>query len=313
MFLYEKLVSDVSDFTVDVEKPADFDVFWEETIRLAKDKLEFALEQVPFPLKARVFKANLVGYGDTEIKGWYLLPENEDSTYPLVLTFHGYRGYASSPFYFAQYLLNGMAVLAFDLRGQVGQSGDEGYASGHVPGWMNQGLDSPYDCYYRRLLVDCMRMVDMAKSLPDVDASRIAVKGASQGGGLALAVAALCDVALCVAGVPNMCYMEYGVLNSSSSLKEVAEYMKFNPEKAPAYFTTLRYFDNVNLADRIKCPVLVSVGMQDPVCLPKTVYAAYNKIMAPKQILAYPFSGHDGGGALFEQAAMEFILEHFNL
>lgn len=313
MYLYEKLVQEVSDFTVEIEKPANFDKFWDDTVSLAKEKLEFSLDKVNYPLKARVFKATIVGFGDTEIKGWYLLPEDSSKTYPVALVFHGYRGYASSPSVFASYLLNGIAVLAFDLRGQVGQSGDRGYESGHVPGWMNQGLDNPYECYYRRVLVDCLRMVDLAKSLPDLDSSRILVTGSSQGGGLALAVAALSDVALCIAGVPNMCYIEYGVLNSSSSLREVSEYLKLYPDKAPSYFDTLRYFDILNLADRIECPVLISIGMQDPVCLPKTVFAAYNRINTPKKILAYPFSGHDGGGSLFGKAAMEFTLAHFNL
>ena len=47
MFLYEKLVSDVSDFTVDVEKPADFDVLGGDNSP-GKGQLEFTLEQVPF-------------------------------------------------------------------------------------------------------------------------------------------------------------------------------------------------------------------------------------------------------------------------
>lgn len=313
MFLYEKLATDLYDLEVEINKPADFDEFWNKTKEIAKEKLEFSLEEVAYPLKARVFKITLLGYGDTKIYGWYLLPLNETKKYPLGLFFHGYRGYASSPSSFANYLLNDFAVLAFDLRGQVGASGDGGYGGGHVPGWITQGLDNPYDSYYQRLIVDALRMVDLAVSLPEVDAKRIMVKGGSQGGGLSLATAALSDdVSLCIAGVPNMCYTEYGVLHSSSSLREIMEYLKLYPEKAPAFFNTLSYFDNVNLAPLIKCPVLVSVGMQDPVCLPKTVFAAYNRIKAPKEICVYPFSSHDGGGELFQKTAMEFAIKHLN-
>lgn len=311
MFLYEKLASDLYDYNPQIYKPEDFDSFWAQTKELAKEKLEFSIEAASYPLKARIFKVTLKGYDDTSLSGWYLLPENDQKTYPLCLFFHGYRGYASSPSSFASYLLNGIGVLAFDLRGQVGTSGDSGYEGGHVPGWVTQGLDNPYECYYRRLILDALRMVDLARSLPDVDPKRIMLQGGSQGGGLTLATAALSEhIALAVAAVPNMCLMEQGVLYSTSSLKEVIEYLRLYPDKAPAFFKTLSYFDNVNLAPAIKCPVLVSVGMQDTVCLPKGIFAAYNRILAPKEILVFPFSGHDGGGENYSRAAMEFALKH---
>ncbi len=311
MFLYEKLVADLYNYQAEIQKPADFDEFWKQTKTLARENLEFSLEKTSFPLNARIYKVTLVGFADTKLYGYYLLPLDESKKYPLALFFHGYRGYASSPFAFSSYLLNGIAVLAFDLRGQVGESGDSGYDNGRVPGWMTQDLDNPFNCYYRRIIVDALRMVDLALSLPDIDATKIMVQGGSQGGGLALATTALSEnVSLCIASVPNMCYMEYGVLHSNSSLKEVMEYLKLYPDKAPAFFNTLSYFDILNLAENIKCPVLVSVGLQDPVCLPKTVFAAYNRINSAKKILVYPFSGHDGGGDLFSQKAMEFALSH---
>lgn len=49
----------------------------------------------------------------------------------------------------------------------------------------------------------------------------------------------------------------------------------------------------LNLAPRIKAPVMVSVGWKDTVCMPETIYAAYNRIEANKEIRDYPFSGHE--------------------
>lgn len=312
MFLYEKLQEpNILEHQVEIFKPNDFDEFWANTLLLVKEKLDFSLERVEYPLDARVYDVTLLGYADTPLRGQYLLPKDDSKKYPLAIVFHGYRGYASSPFALSSYLLNGIAVLAFDIRGQVGKSGDSGYDGGHVPGWMNQGLHDPYECYYRRIIVDALRMVDLGRSLPEIDSGKIFVSGGSQGGGLALATTALSqEVSFCIAAVPNMCHMELGVLQSNSSLKEVMEYLKFYPEKADSYFKTLSYFDILNLAPKIKVPVLVSVGMQDPVCLPKTIFAAYNRITSPKAIKVYPFSGHDGGGELFAKASMEFILKN---
>jgi cephalosporin-C deacetylase len=77
-------------------------------------------------------------------------------------------------------------------------------------------------------------------------------------------------------------------------------------EKACA---TLSYFDTMNLADRIRCPVLVSMGLKDPVVPPETVYAMYNRIRSEKRMEAYPFGEHDGGGGFHDELKYAFVKE----
>ena len=48
----------------------------------------------------------------------------------------------------------------------------------------------------------------------------------------------------------------------------------------------------LNLAERITCPVLVSCGLRDPICPPKNVYAAYNRLPVPKKIFNNITAGH---------------------
>ncbi len=45
---------------------------------------------------------------------------------------------------------------------------------------------------------------------------------------------------------------------------------------------TLAYFDIMNLADRVKVPVLMSIGLIDRVTPPSTVFAAYNHLETEK-------------------------------
>jgi cephalosporin-C deacetylase len=97
--------------------------------------------------------------------------------------------------------------------------------------------------------------------------------------------------------------------------KQIAEWEALNvpPTKRPdfdAVCTTMSYFDNINLADRIQCPTLVSLGSRDPVVPPETSYAAYNKIRAPKEIVVYPFAEHEGGGAVHARRKLEFFRRH---
>jgi len=60
-------------------------------------------------------------------------------------------------------------------------------------------------------------------------------------------------------------------------------------------FRTLSYFDNMNLAERITCPVLMNVGLQDVICPPSTIYAAFNHLGSEtKEMKVFPYNGHEG-------------------
>lgn len=55
---------------------------------------------------------------------------------------------------------------------------------GQVKGWVTQGISHVEQSYYHAITMDAVRAVDVASLQPEVDASRIAVVGGSQGGGL---------------------------------------------------------------------------------------------------------------------------------
>lgn len=83
------------------------------------------------------------------------------------------------------------------------------------------------------------------------------------------------------------------MLHSVSSLSEIAEYIKRYPEQLDHILEHLAHFDIMNLAPRIEVPVMISVGWKDTVCMPETIYAAYNRMECEKEIRDYPFSGHE--------------------
>jgi cephalosporin-C deacetylase len=95
--------------------------------------------------------------------------------------------------------------------------------------------------------------------------------------------------------------MDFGMLNSTGSVTEIAEYVKRYPETLDAVLNTLSYFDLMNLAYRIQVPVRMSVGLKDSICCPEMVFAAYNRIQNEKHIDVFPFSGHEVGEELIRQ------------
>ena len=55
---------------------------------------------------------------------------------------------------------------------------------------------------------------------------------------------------------------------------------------------TSRYFDAVNFARLIKVPGFYTWGYNDVTCPPTSMYAAYNVITAPKELLLMEETGH---------------------
>jgi len=110
--------------------------------------------------------------------------------------------------------------------------------------------------------------------------------------------------------VPSSCWLEKRLFDRAGGYGDIAEFLRRHPDTLDQVCTTLSYYDNINLTDRIRCPVLVSVGLKDPVCPAENVYAAYNKIGAPKEIAPYPFGEHDGGGGVHSERKLAFFRRH---
>jgi cephalosporin-C deacetylase len=160
---------------------------------------------------------------------------------------------------------------------------------------MTRGITTPEDYYYTRLFTDAVLAVDLALELATPGGAKVGVSGGSQGGGLALAAAALhgASVSLCHADVPFLCDIQRAItLAPHAPYTEIPEFLAENVALIDTALNTLRYVDCALLARRITAPTLVTVGLMDDICPPSTVFAAYNEIPAEKEIVVYPYSGH---------------------
>lgn len=307
----EKRIQDLFKCNPDITPPVDLEEFWQKTLREASSRPLVGvrvLTETPFPA-VDVYHVTFEGYDSTPLKGWYILPKfTGDKPLPCVVQFHGYTGEKGYPEAYADLILLGMAVFAVDVRGQGGETGNWLNSDyGTVKGWVSQGILDKDTCYYKAIAVDALKAVDWVASQPEIDPARIAVSGASQGGGLSLIAAAMSSVpAAVVANIPNMCQMDYGVLYSSSSLSEAADFVNRHPEHLDKVLNTLSYFDMVHLADKITQPIMVSVGLKDPICMPETIFAMYNRLTSEKQLEIYPFTGHSVGGYQ-KRKSLEFL------
>lgn len=300
-------------------KENDFDEFWAETLNEAKSEdLKPNVEKIDYIVKEiDAFKAYYNGYGGARICGWYLLPKSFKPPFPVLLWFHGYGDNKQKINYYLKWLLMGYAVFAIDIRGQNGESMDNNsYPSPSAVGYMTKGVFDKNKYYYRYVYADCIRALDFLASRKEIDMSRICITGASQGGGLTLATAALDErPKLAIAEIPYLCHyrraVEWAEDFPNITYIEFQNVIKKYPEREEEMFKTLSYFDNLNLADKIKSRTIISCAMKDTCCPPSTIFAVYNHIEAEKQMIKMPYYVHSWEtGINFDENKVELVKKH---
>jgi cephalosporin-C deacetylase len=298
---YEELI----DYRAAVAEPADFDIFWNDTIAEARSfDLNVRLTPVDTPYRTvEISDASFCGYAGDRINAWLLRPRHEEGLRPAVVEFIGYNGGRDLPGAFLSWASVGYTHLLVDTRGQGsvwgggGTTADPHGAGPQAPGFMTKGIEDPKSYYYRRVFVDALRALEVVRSLPDVDVSSVAVQGISQGGGITLAAAGLAsDLVAVMPDVPFLCHFRRAVdICDQDPYAEITRYLAVRRGAGNTAFATLSYFDAVNFAKRASAPALFSVALMDQVCPPSTVYAAYHAYAGAKDIVVYPFNDHEGG------------------
>ena len=281
------------------KNPADFDTFWKATLEEArKTPVSVSCKHVDkystnetdcYLLKIKTDNRHSI-YG-------YLTKPKDNKKHPVVLCPPG-AGIKTikEPMRNIFYAKNGFIRLEMEIHGLNPEMTDEQFkeitaAFDYENGYLTNGLDCRDNYYMKHVYVACVRAIDYLTSLPDWDGKNVFVQGGSQGGALSLITAGLDPrVTACVANHPALSdmagYAEKG---------RTGGYPHFNRLKdmlTPAKIETMAYFDVVNFARRISCPVYLTWGYNDNVCPPTTSYIVWNLITAPKDKLITPINEH---------------------
>lgn len=305
-------LADLGSIEVPLTRRSDFDEFWQNSLRIAAHQdLNCCLKQVEYPAnRIKVYELTYQGFDRTVIHGWLILPQAaETRQVSCLIHYPGFSGHRGYPVDFMHWLALDIAVISVDCREQSGKTGNlAGTSSGHMTNVACKGILDPNEYYYRAVYLDCLKAIDVACLQPGIDPDRIILEGGSQGGGLAIAVAGLDDRPwMVLANVPSLSDLHRRVEGEYGAFASVADYLRRHPSHERQIHTTLSYFDTINLADRICCPVYASVALKDPVCPAECFFAAYNKITAEKEIILYPYNGHEGGGSLQTERQLTYL------
>ncbi len=286
-------------------KPADHDAYWAEALReldATPPQPELRSNPILSTRQVECFDLWFTGVGGARIYAKYLRPKGAAGKLPAVLQFHGYSGHTGDWLDKFGWPAEGFCYAAMDCRGQGGKSEDSGRVLGNtLRGHIIRGLDDPDPrrLAFRQIFLDSAQLARVVMAFPEVDAGRVGCFGASQGGALSLACAALEPRIRRAAPVyPFLC--DYRRVWEMDLAKEAYEELRlyfraFDPrhEREDAVFTKLGYIDVQHLAPRVRADVLMFVGLADPICPPSSQFAAYNTLAGAKDLVIYPDFGHE--------------------
>ena len=249
------------------------------------------------------YSARMTSFGGIKIRGWYTTPIGEPPAggFPALITAPGYFGIQSLSMH---YVRHGYAVLALYPRGQ-GESVVE-WKLDHATK-ATYHADDRYRYYYRGAFADLVRGVDFLSERPEVDSNRIGTWGMSQGGGFALAIAAL-DKRIKAASAEVAWPLNFkdSVKIEDAPYGEYYTMLKENPEKKELIMENLVYFDAYNLGKNISCPTLMNAVIIDPVHPYHTIMPVFERLPAKKSIIVYPDIEH-GTRADFARHTLDWL------
>ena len=273
----------------DLTREDDFEEFWDKRKRELKDvSPRFKVTRSDRSSDGLdVYLVEMLSHGDVRIRGWYTVPA-KPGTHPAILSVPGYNS-TMRPYMNRK----NVATFALNPRGH-GNSKDDVDAKGGEYMYLGFDPNRPEKYIYVGAYMDCVRAVDFLVSRPEIDKSRIGVEGGSQGGGLSFATAALDPrIVLCSPDIPWLGDWAGYLAASDWPNEHYPELIEKFPGLTFAEINrVLSYVDTMNLAERIECPVLMSVGLQDSVCPPRNSFATYNKVRSKKEYRVYPLAGH---------------------
>lgn len=299
-------------------RPADFDAFWDAQLkRLAAIPINSRLTPVPAPagqagIECFDLQADCIG---APVSGYYSRPlDARPGSHPARLCVDGAGVRSTDLVASAHWAGRGVLSLAINAHGIPNGQPREFYAElekGALKNYRIEGRESRDPYYFLGMFLRVKRALDFLASQPEWDGRILMIEGGSQGGAQAMAGAALDPrVTFYTALVPAMCD------HTGMAAGRIAGWPKLVPVRNgapdPAALATSRYFDMVNFAPRIEARGYFWAGFFDVTCPPTTVYAAYNQLSAPKEMIHAVNHGHNLDGANSWQAISAALQNHID-
>jgi cephalosporin-C deacetylase-like acetyl esterase len=251
-------------------------------------------------------KVSFAGAQGRRVYAWLAKPAGK-GPFPAMLVLPG-AGFGARPIPL-EHARHGYIALDIQVHGQ--DVDQEEYPA--IPGYYDHFVYEPIQAhYFSHVYLNALQAVSYLASRPDVDQKQIVVAGGSQGGRLSIVVACLDHrIAAAVPAITHNANVVYTQWATASNLAG-DDGTKLELPPAPADTPEqkcLPYYDVINFAPEIRCPMLMNAGLIDPVSPPTGVFAVYQRLgTRDKTLVPLPGMGHDWS-AEFDRRAWRWLEE----
>lgn len=280
-----------------ISPPAGFDAFWAAKVRELQavppnPRLVKVESEQPGVYLRKVTLDNIRG---TQVQGQIARPI-AGKKFPAILQMQYAGVYGLQKKWVTDYAKAGW--LAMDIEAHdipIDQPGQyyKDLEAGRLHYYWNSGSDDPNQSYYLRMYLSCYQAIEYLAHRPDWNGKVMVVTGQSQGGQQALMIAGLHPkyITAAMVLVPAACDMLAPAVGRAPGFP--SWYFNTQGKDPQKVRNASRYYDPINFARYIRCPVLIAMGLHDEkLAPPSSILAAANVITAPKEVLILPQSGH---------------------
>ncbi len=273
--------AEIEKITAAAPEPEDFDAFWtKQKARLPEVPVKAELEKCDTSnSKLNIYRVKVDCPGPRPVTGYLTVPVGAAAkSLPAVVTYQGYgvrmqKAPAGGNDKQISFLVNAHGSELDQSEQYYKDLSEKIKSNGKSYGLDPEQNQNPETAYFNGMVLRVMRSLEYVKTLPEWN-GKLTAFGSSQGGLQSIWAAALDpDVTECTSNITWSCNLAGGKLDGR--LKG------WGPEWTPA----LGYYDAVNHARRIKCPVTIPrAGLGDYTCPPSGLAVLYNNLKCPKKI-----------------------------
>lgn len=288
------------------QEPKDFDAFWQQVLEEQK-QVTLKPEVTPAPEysddKVDCYLVKLNG-GSKQVPhmmyGYVSIPKKEGK-FPVLVSPPGAGVKPMNPLKTQFYATEGDIIrLDLEIHGikpslsaDVYKDISRSFGDHNANGYLASGLQDRDTYYMKKVYAMLLRAVDYLTTLPQWDGKNILVQGNSQGAALSLVLAALdkriTAVAIAHPALSDMAgYAEKGRTGGYPHFGNKYREVKLTKQ----VIETLAYYDVVNFARRVQCPVYMTWGYNDNTCPPTTSWIVWNVMQCPKEKYVTPINEH---------------------
>jgi cephalosporin-C deacetylase len=278
-------------------RPEDFDAFWAAKIKELNGAPINAVLEPGESVKPGIEYSKILmdGFRGTKIHGQLVRPKR-DGKFPALLIVQWAGVYPLDKWWATDPAAEGFLVLnilAHDLPIDAPPDFYKAQSEGPLKNYTAIGKDDREKNYFLRMYLSAYRAAEYLTQRADWDGHNLVVTGTSQGGLQTIMLAGLHPkVTAAMANVPAGCDQSGILAGNACGWPALA--MWVHGEEQKRILEVSRYFDCMNFAPNIKCPLLVSAGMIDETCPPSGVFATVNQTRGPREVVILPLSDHQG-------------------